>query len=158
MAIFMKFGAVKGDVTSDGFKEWTELNSFQWGVGRGIASPVGRGTNREGSSASVSEITVSKQMDPASPDLFLDAVAGEMNTKVTISFTRTTKGKTETYLSYELTDTGLSGYSISSGGDRPSESLSLNFTKVIWSLTSFDAAGKGTPVKQGYDLSQEKTT
>jgi len=28
----------------------------------------------------------------------------------------------------------VSGYSMSSGGDRPMESLSLNFTKVSWGL------------------------
>jgi type VI secretion system secreted protein Hcp len=31
---------------------------------------------------------------------------------------------------YVLTNTLISGYSLSSGGDRPSESISLNFTKV----------------------------
>ncbi|MGD9885959.1 MAG: type VI secretion system tube protein Hcp, partial [Reyranella sp.] len=28
----MKFGDIKGQVTADGFKDWIELNSFQYGV------------------------------------------------------------------------------------------------------------------------------
>lgn len=31
MAIYMKYGDIKGAVTTDGFKDWIELNSFQWG-------------------------------------------------------------------------------------------------------------------------------
>ncbi|MBV8186069.1 MAG: type VI secretion system tube protein Hcp, partial [Alphaproteobacteria bacterium] len=34
MAIYMKFGDVKGQVTTDGFKDWIELNSMQYGVSR----------------------------------------------------------------------------------------------------------------------------
>jgi hypothetical protein len=40
----------------------------------------------------------------------------------------------------------------------PTESLSLNFTKVVWSFTGTDAAVSGTPKTQGYDLSLAKTT
>ncbi len=36
MALYMKYGNIKGAVTTDGFKDWIELNSFQWGVGRHI--------------------------------------------------------------------------------------------------------------------------
>jgi len=42
----------------------------------------------------------------------------------------------------------VSGYSLSSGGDRPSESLSFNFTKITW--TYQEQAGKG--VKQQKDM------
>jgi type VI secretion system secreted protein Hcp len=77
---------------------------------------------------------------------------------VKIAFTTTSKGATTKFLTYELTNTGLSGYSLSSGGEMPTESLSLNFTKVVWSFTGTDAAVSGTPKTQGYDLSLAKTT
>jgi type VI secretion system secreted protein Hcp len=158
MAIYMKYGDIKGAVTTDGFKDWIELNSFQWGVGRAIGSAARGSTSREGSEPSLSEVVVTKQTDVSSPKLFLDSVAGEMNNKVTIKFTTTTKNKVETYLTYELTDTGISGYSLSSGGDRPSESLSLNFTKVSKTFTGLDPATSGSPETVGYDLTQMKTT
>ena len=34
MALYMKYGDIKGAVTTDGFKDWIELNSFQWGASR----------------------------------------------------------------------------------------------------------------------------
>ena len=154
----MLYGKLAGDVTTEGFEKWTELQSFQWGVGRGVGSAMGGAMSRESSVPSISEIMVTKNMDAASPGLWTDSVAGTFNQKVTITFTTTSAGQTEKFLSYELTDCGLSGYSVSSGGDMPSESLSLNFAKISWTLTPVKADGSGTPVTQGYDLTQSKTT
>lgn len=154
----MLFGSVAGDVTTQGFETWTELQSFQWGVGRGVGSAMSGAMSREASVPSISEIVVSKRMDAASPALWTDSVAGMFNTAVTITFTTTSAGATEKFLSYELTDCGLSGYSISSGGDMPQESLSLNFAKISWTLTPVKADGSGTPITQGYDLTLSKTT
>ena len=44
------------------------------------------------------------------------------------------EGQGDTFLTYELSDTGLSGYSDLGGGDAPTERLSLNFTKVTGHL------------------------
>jgi type VI secretion system secreted protein Hcp len=157
VAIYMKFGDIQGSVTTDGFKNWIQLNSFQWGVGRGVSTPHGSEDTREGSEPSVSEVVVTKRMEKASPKLWQDAVGGDFSATVNIVFTTTTKDKVEKYLSYELTDTGLSGYSVSSGGDdAPQESLSLNFAKVTWSYGAVDAKTNSTPEKVGWDLTQQK--
>ena len=131
MAIYMKYGDIKGTVTTEGFKDQIELNSFQLGAGRGIGSARGLGSNREGSEPSISEITVTKMWDPkSSSKLFEQAVAGKLDNKVDISFTTTNASKQEVYLVIKLSDCGISGYSASSGGDKPTESLSLNFAKI----------------------------
>ena len=158
MAIYMNWDGVPGDVTTQGFEKWIELTSFQWGVGRGIGSAMSGQASRESSIPSVSEIVVTKRMDGSSPGLWTDSVAGQLNTTVKIAFTTTSQGATTQFLNYELTNTGLSGYSVSSGGDMPTESLSLNFTKVVWSFTGTDPSVAGTPVTQGYDLTLAKTT
>jgi type VI secretion system secreted protein Hcp len=158
VAIYMNWDGVPGDVTTQGFEKWIELTSFQWGVGRGIGSAMSGQASRESSIPSVSEIVVTKRTDGSSPGLWTDSVAGQLNTTVKIAFTTTSQGATTQFLNYELTNTGLSGYSISSGGDMPTESLSLNFTKVVWSFTGTDPSVSGTPVTQGYDLTLAKTT
>jgi len=67
MAIFMKFGdKAAGDVDTAQYKGWINVGSFQFGSGRGIGSATSSGGNRQGSHASVSEVTVSKNLDPAS--------------------------------------------------------------------------------------------
>jgi len=157
VAIYIKFGDIEGGVTEDKHKGWIEVNSFQFGVARAVSSGAG-GQTRESTAPSISEIVVTKVNDASSPKLYEDSLAGAFDTAVTIEMTQTTKKGTETYLKIELTDCGISGYSISSGGDAPSESLSLNFTKIVYTPTPLDNKGntqKGDVV--GYDLLALKT-
>ncbi|MGH7225460.1 MAG: Hcp family type VI secretion system effector [Gemmataceae bacterium] len=156
MPIYVKYGSVTGDVTAEGHANWIEVNSFQWGIGRGISSPVGGTSDRESSAPSISEIVVTKPSDAASYKLLDDALQGE-GQDVTIDFCKTDKGKLEIFLSYELSNTLISGYSLSSGGDRPSESLSLNFTKVAMKFVEMKVKNDtGTPASVTYDLGQAK--
>lgn len=159
MAIYMKFGDIKGDVTTDGYKEWISLNSAQLGAGRGIASAKGTGANREASEPSISEIVVTKDWDASSSsELFQEAVSGELSRAVEIHYTTTSSKKQEPFLIVKLKDCGISSFSSSSGGEgRPGESLSLNFAhieiipkKVAEGLKSTD----GTKVS--FDLKQMK--
>ena len=130
MAIFLKYGAIKGETTQATHKEWIEVSSFQFGVGRGISSGVGGGSKREATAPSVSEITLTKTFDIASPLLLKESIGGKaVETKIELTQTDNS-GKHVAYQKYILTNTLVSGYSISSGGDRPSESISLNFTKI----------------------------
>jgi type VI secretion system secreted protein Hcp len=158
MAIYMKYndGAIKGDVNAEGYADWIQLNSFQWGVGRGINSPAGSAADRESSAPSVSEIVVTKLTDCSSTKLLGEAYHGE-GVKVEIDFVKTDKNQVETYMKYTLDDCLISGYSLSSGGDRPSESLSINFTKVEFKNISMkDKNDTGDPDTITYDLALSK--
>jgi type VI secretion system secreted protein Hcp len=152
MPIYMKYAAINGDVTATGHEKWIEVNSFQLGVGRGISSPVGGSSDREATAPSVSEITVTKPTDISSTKLLNEALQGE-GEDVTIDFCKTDKGNLSVYLSYKLTNTMISGHSLSSGGDRPQESLSLNFTKIEMRDVALGAKNEdGSPETVGYDL------
>jgi len=133
VAIYMKYGSINGGVQLADFKNWIQLTSFQWGTGRAIGSPKNLPdvTKREYSEPSLSEITVTKPTDVASPDLFTESVAGPLKNDVTIVFTKTGAGGQEKFLTYTLKNAGLSGYSVSAGveGD-PMETLSLNYTYI----------------------------
>ncbi len=156
MPIYMQYDTIKGDVTAEGHEDWIELNSFQWGLGRGISSPTGAAADRESAAPSVSEITVTKAADISSPDLLNEALQGEGKT-VQIDFCKTDKGKLEVFTTYTLTNCMISGYSSSSGGDRPTESLSLNFTKFEYKNTDMTAVGEaGQPKTTTYDIGLAK--
>jgi len=156
MPIYMKYGDIKGDVTSESHEKWIELNSFQWGVGRGISSPTGASADRESSAPSISEIVVTKMQDTATTSLLDEALQGE-GKKVEIDFVKTDGKKLETYMTYKLEDVLVSGYSVSSGGDRPSESLSLNFTKIEFKAVNMDKANKSAASAAViYDLAKAK--
>ena len=159
MAIFMKFGdKVKGDVDTAQYKGWINVHSFQFGSGRGIGPATSSGSNRQGSHASVSEVTVSKDLDPGSLGLWRDSLDGKLATTVDFSFTRADQDNSE-YLHVTLFDTGVSGWSISSGGDRPSESVSLNFAKI--ELKDIAQSVDGTAASNNvvtYDLALQKAS
>jgi type VI secretion system secreted protein Hcp len=158
MSIYMQYTKIDGEVTTKPFDKWIELNSIQWGVGRGISMPLGGGVSkRESSDPQISEISVTKDMDSTSPKFFSESVIGKLDNDVKIVITRTKPGgETEAFCEYTLKNCAISGYSTSSGGDRPSESLSINFTNIEFKYTAFDVKGTGKPSVFGYDL--EKRT
>ena len=153
MPIYVKYDVINGDVTEAGHVQWIEVNSFQWGVGRDISSPTGGAADRESSAPSVSEIVVTKPTDIATVKLLGEAAAEGDGKDVTIDFCKTYKGNLSVYLSFVLNNTMISGYSLSSGGDRPQESLSFNFTKVMMTDVGLGAKNdEGQPATVGYDL------
>jgi len=155
MPIYMNYDslAIPGDTTATGHEKWIECNSFQRGVGRGISSPTGGSLDRESSAPSVSEIVITKAQDTSSTKLLDAALEGEGKT-VIIDFCKTDKGKLEVYMTYTLSDCMISGLSTSSGGDRPQESVSLNFTKVEFKIIpQKDDGTPGDPDTVTYDLS-----
>jgi type VI secretion system secreted protein Hcp len=159
MAIYMKFADIKGQVTTDGFKDWIELSGVNYDVSRNTLSGAG-GASREGAHPQFSDIHITKHFDVASPLLYRDSVAGAFDSKVEIKLTATTKNKIDTYLAFELTDCGVSSYH--TGGDgqgTPQESMSLNFTKITVTPSPLDSSGqpkKGAVVT--YDLLKMKAS
>ena len=158
MAIYMKYGSIKGDATHEEHKDWIEVHSLQWGVGRAIMTPSGSTRNREASEPSVSEVTVTKMMEASSPSFFTEAVTGNKGVEVKINLV-STGSPGRVYATYTLSNALVSGYSMSTGGDgRPSESISINFTKVEYKyIPSKTEHGAGTPATVSYDLSTTKS-
>ena len=60
MGIYMKYDNAKGAVTTDDFKCWIELESFEWGSGSKYAIGAARRDNREHSEPTFHEIVVTK--------------------------------------------------------------------------------------------------
>jgi type VI secretion system secreted protein Hcp len=150
MAIYVKYTSpsITGGVTTKGYDSPAqfEVNSLQFGIGRGVGSPTGGSTNREATTPSVS----------ASGGLIKEAYSGAGKATAVISFVRTDGGGGVTYLEMTLTNVMLSGYSISSGGDKPSESISFNFTKIETKIIPQNADGTpGTAYPVTYDLAQQ---
>jgi type VI secretion system secreted protein Hcp len=160
MPIYMKYDGIDGSVTATGHEKWIELDSCQSGAHRNVTSPSGRGTNREAAAPTVTEVVCTKTQDDASTSLFKASLWGE-GKKVKIDFCKTDKDKVEPYLQLELENTLISSYSISAhGGDghsRPTESLSLNFTKITYNTISMDSKNAtAKPDRAMWDLAQHK--
>lgn len=158
MAIYVDYEDIKGEVTQDGFKDQIEVLSVSWGVGRGISMTPGATGNRESTEPSVSEISIVKQFDAASTKLFTEACTGSKGKTVKINLVSTGNPGAK-YVVYTLTDALISSYSVSSSGDRPTESISISFVKLEFEFIPMDKDGKPkSSIKVAYDLSTAKTS
>jgi type VI secretion system secreted protein Hcp len=128
MPVYLKYGNINGE-TKGKYKGWIELQSCQFGLGRGISTPVGTSKFE----ASVSEVVVTKTMDSTSPLLRQEGMIGKA-VKAIVEFTMSDKLQT-VYLHIEMEDAMVSGYSVSGGGDRPSDVISINFRTINFKYT-----------------------
>jgi type VI secretion system secreted protein Hcp len=155
MAIYMDYEGIKGSSTADGHKDLIVLDSFNFGVSRNITPPS---ASREASEPSLTGITATKLMDASSPKLFIESVAGNLQSAVQIHFTTTTANRVIEFLLYTLTNVGVSRYSVSAGADDiPVETLVLNFTKIEMTFTGMGPDVSGSPETVGYDLATMQT-
>ena len=153
MAIYMQVEGIEGTVTEAKHSKWIGIDSYQWGVGRPISMDTGSIADRGNSKPSLSEITVTKTYDSSSPKLFTWATVGT-GKKVTLHFT---KEDGSSFIEVVLESVIPSGYSLSSGGAEPSESLSLSYIKIEMKRIPYDDKNvAGTPIPVGYDLKTMK--
>ena len=140
---------VEGDVQLKDYEGCIEVLSFQDGVEREINSQVGAG--RDVLLPSFADITLTKKMDRASVPLRREAVdGGDMNWSIHFL----AEGETPCeYYTIELTEARISSHHMSSSGELPVESMSLNFTKVQYTYFLQNEQGAcGAPITWGYDL------
>lgn len=152
--IYLKFETkIEGSVGAGDHKGWINVDSFQLGVGRSITSS-GRGSDRDTSNPSFSEATFSRGTDKASPELFFQAIHGKSLGPATIDFVQTAGADKpeQVYLQFELGDAIVSSYSISSGGERPTESFSLNFVKIRKKYCQFSGKDLKTDSEKKWDI------
>jgi type VI secretion system secreted protein Hcp len=156
MPIYMNIDGIKGDVTEAKHKDWIELSSVQWGTNRAIAMPTGAGKSRDAQLPHVSEVVGTKNMDRSSVEIFRWTLGGTQGKTVKIDFVTVGGKDSHVYLTYTLTECLISSFSQSSGGDRPMESLSLNFTKCEYKYNGQKPDGSpDTPVNTGWDLAKQ---
>lgn len=123
--IYMQYEGVPGEASASGHDKWIEIQSCQFApqppaVPRAPA-PAGVASGGPG------RVVLTKRLDKASPLLSKAAATGKLVPAVQIDVSRPTSQNPNAYLRYELKNVMVSSFS---GGGTPTESLSLNFTKI----------------------------
>lgn len=150
MAIYFhanKALGLEGIVTDDIMKGKgaTEVSSMQFGVGNSVH--ISKGGVEKGS-PSLSEITITKNFDKMSLALFKASLLGSTIPTCQLDFVAVgndAKAGSVLYLTYKMTNAVVSGYSTSSGGDKPSESVSLAYEEIEVTYHTPPVEGKNTP-------------
>jgi type VI secretion system secreted protein Hcp len=154
--ILLNYGdlTIKGDSMLDGYEDWVQIQSVQWGVGRAVTSTTGGG-DRKFSEPSFSEISLSKEMDKGSIDLFIEACGGKKPYPAILTWVDNSGEAIEVYHSLELGNAVITSYSSSSGGDRPSDQFTLNFTTMKVLYTRFTDTGDPEEISpKGWNLTK----
>ncbi|QHF45564.1 hypothetical protein PspS35_17850 [Pseudomonas sp. S35] len=148
---------IKGTSTVDAHKDWITISGTNLSVCRAISSSGGG--DRDTRNPMISEVSLAKATDLASPDLFMQAVCGKSLGDAEIHFIHTggSDKKQQVYLKVVLGGAIVSSYSLTSNGDRPTDTFSISFTTISYTFDAFsgDTVTSGTPKKWDLEKNQK---
>lgn len=157
MPIYLQIDGIHGDATHERHKNWMDIEALHWDVSRIVNTSAGSAANREASEPTISEVTLTKTSDSSSTKLFQEACTGRTGKSAAINLV-TTGSPGETYIVFSLTNTIISSYSIDTSGDRPVETIKLNFTEIEVKYTPYDENQTPlSPMIASYDLATTKS-
>lgn len=156
MPIYLQIDGIKGDATHETHRQWMDIDAIHWNVARNMNTTAGSTANREASEPNVSEMVLTKVSNSSSTKLFQEACTGKTG-KTAIIHLVTTGSPGDTYIVYTLTNTLIANYSVDTSGDRPVETVRLNFTKMEVKYTPYDEMNNPkSPMIASYDLTTTK--
>ncbi len=128
------------------------------GFSSGVQLPVTSSSGGLGSKASFSNLSVTKLVDKSTPSLFFFCASGTHLAKATL-YVRPANSTNDMY-KVILQDVVIASVNntFAAGGDRPTETITLSYSKIQWSYQALDANGgfSGAPSVTGWDIVQNK--
>ena len=148
---------ITGTSTMDKFAKQIELLSFSHGVAMQITGDVSN-TERTSGKPNHQDFTITKYLDQSSPKLNEACCKGENFPSIEVVVARNDKGVVLPLIKYTLKNVVLSSVSIGGGGgDKPVETVTLNYNHITWDFTTQKAAGaKEGHVDTKWDLAKNK--
>jgi type VI secretion system secreted protein Hcp len=138
-AILLDIPDIKGQSTIKGFEDKIEILSASHGVAMQVtASPSSQ--ERTSGKPNHQDLTISKYFDLSSCPLIAACNAATNLKTITMTIGRNDAGAILPYLVYTLENAIVSSISHSAGsGDRPTETVTFNYTKIKWDFTEQNA-------------------
>ena len=149
---------IKGEAQSDGHEEEIDVLSWSWGLSQtgAMHQAGGRGAGK----ASVQDLKVTKFVDAATPTLLLSCLSGTQIQRATLTCLKVGgDGRRIPYVAVVMQRVILAAVDDggSSGDERFTESLSLNFAEVIVRYTKQNPDGSvGDEVAIGWSIRENK--
>jgi type VI secretion system secreted protein Hcp len=130
MDMFLKIEGIPGESKDGKHKDWIDVLAWSWGASNSGTARFG-GAPGPGK-ANVQDMSFTKYIDKASPELFLRCCNGKHIPESTLIVRKASGDSPLEYLTITMTDVMVTSYSTggSGGEDRLTENLSLNFAKV----------------------------
>lgn len=158
--IFLKATDIEGESTDDVHGGEIEVGSFSWGAHMPVSprSTAGSATQEK---VSISDLTIMKKTDAASPAIFKATCQGTHIAEVILSVNRADgKGGKVEYLKYTLTDSVISRYETHGADEGGLPMETVCFSPASWKMEYVPtdpatAEGKGAKTS-GWDLALNK--
>jgi type VI secretion system secreted protein Hcp len=139
---YVKIGDIKGGSLDTTHYEWIEALYIGYAISQNTISKAGRLSSKP----DFSELTIIKDVDPATPYLAAACAKGKKIGQVEIHFTQALPDRRATYMRMVLKDVIVAGVTpMSIRGDGRSihvEEVSLGYDRVEWEYTTFDERGR----------------
>ena len=147
-AIYLKMEPFRGKVTAEGFEKWIQIGSLALGVENSV--PLSGGKS---GATSVGPLVMTKLLDQTSPLFALAASEGRTFPIAEIVLANVGTDQIEPYYSIILENVIITQNDISTGGDRPIETISLRYGKIKRKFIPFDDRGVSrSPVESCWDV------
>ena len=131
MPVFLRIEGIDGESTSEQHAGWHDVFSFSWGCSNAVSPGAGGGGGAGRST--FSDLNVVKPSGKGSPGLMVFCAQGRHLPAVQLEVTRYSGEREVVVQRYELQDCSISSFQVAGDGDSaPTESLSLNFTKIVY--------------------------
>jgi type VI secretion system secreted protein Hcp len=149
---FLKLDGIEGESSQKGHENQIDLLSWSWSESNSGSSAEGGGSGS--GKVNMSDFSFAMKINKASPHLFKHCASGTHIKEGTLTCRRAGK-EPRPYLTIKFTDCLVSSFSTggSQGDEVPTDSISLNFSKIEYSYSPQKNDGTlGTAIPAGYDL------
>jgi type VI secretion system secreted protein Hcp len=154
--MFIKIGDLKGESKDATHKTEIDVLAWSWGVSNSGSAHTGGGAGA--GKANVQDLSLTKYVDLASPDLLLACCNGKHFPEATLTVRKAGETPLE-YLKIKLTEVLITSVSTggSGGEDRLTENVTLNFAKVnLDYIEQTEKGAQGGKPKMGWDIAANK--
>lgn len=152
---FLKIDGIPGESTDEKHKDQIDVESWSWGE----TNTAGHSTGGGGGAGKVAfqDFHFTMKVNKASPKLMQAAASGQ-HIKEAVLTAQLSGERGQEFLEIKMTNVFVTSYQTGgSAGDLPTESISLNFTKIEIKYSPMKADGSlDAPVTAGWDVKANK--
>ncbi|HZX18145.1 MAG TPA: type VI secretion system tube protein Hcp [Pseudomonas sp.] len=152
--IFIKIGDIKGESQDKTHKDEIEVLNWSWGMSQ--SGNMHTGTGGGAGKVSIQDMSLTKFVDKATPNLMMHCSSGKHVPKVTLTVRKAGGDSQVEYLIINLEEVLISSLSTGGSGndDRLIENITLNFAKVTvdYQPQKADGTKEGGPIKYGWNI------
>jgi type VI secretion system secreted protein Hcp len=154
---FLKLDGVEGESTDKAHSKEIVLDSFSFGMSQTLSAPTSTGGASVGK-VTFSDTAITAKISKVSPQLYLNAAGGTRIKSALITVRRPNDRSGGDFYTVKLEDVLLTSLKTGgNSGDTPTETLTMNFGKVIWTYRPQKADGSlDTPVTKFWSLRDGK--